>query len=110
MMIYDLHRGFFSRQNRFSEVTMSLLDVRIMLGRCVMCSAMVFCCGLAGAQQMTLTRGGATVVLEGYAANVVRVSISMDKRFAMKGPGVGITAAASQSGWKVSQEKDGDMF
>ncbi len=59
---------------------------------------------------MTLTRGGATVVLEGYAPNVVHVSISMDKGFALRAPGVGITAAASPSGWAGSNGKDGDVF
>ncbi|HEY5331482.1 MAG TPA: TIM-barrel domain-containing protein [Acidobacteriaceae bacterium] len=90
---------------------MSLFDFRTTLGRGVTWCAVVLCGGVfAGAQQVTLTRGGATVVLEGYAPNVVHVSISMDKGFALKGPGVGITAVASQSGWNGSNGKDGDVF
>ena len=89
---------------------MFLPDFRPALGRRAICGALVFCCGVASAQQMTLTRGGATVVLEGYAPNVVHVSISMEKSFAMRGPGVGITAAASPSGWSSTNGKDGDVF
>ena len=90
---------------------MSLLDFRTRLGRGMTGCAMALCCGAsASSQQVTLTRGGATVVLEGYAPNVVHVSISMDKVFAMKAPGVGITAAPMQAGWNGSNGKDGDVF
>jgi alpha-D-xyloside xylohydrolase len=61
--------------------------------------AVLFFCGTAMAQQTVLTRNNATVVLEGYAPNIVRVTISLDNAFALKGPGVGITATPAGSGW-----------
>jgi alpha-D-xyloside xylohydrolase len=65
---------------------------------------------LAQAQQTVLTRGNATVVLEGFAPNIVRVTMSLNKADAMKGPGIGITAEANKTGWTYSTGSDGDRF
>lgn len=62
------------------------------------------------AQQAVLTRGNATVVLEGYAPNILRVTMSLDKTYALKSPGVGITAEPDEAGWTQSSEGSGDGF
>lgn len=62
------------------------------------------------AQRVVLPRQNATVVLEGYAPNIVRVTLSLDKEFALSAPGVGITAAADPSGWKASTSSSGDTY
>ena len=72
--------------------------------------AAFFFCGTALAQQAVLTRNNATVVLEGYAPNIVRVTMSLDNAYAMKSPGVGITATPETSGWTRDNGADGDSF
>jgi alpha-D-xyloside xylohydrolase len=67
-------------------------------------------CGTAMAQQAVLTRGNATVVLEGYAPNILRVTMSLDKTYALKSPGVGITAAPNGTGWTRSNDSKEDSF
>ncbi len=70
----------------------------------------LFFCGTAMAQRAVLTRNNATVVLEGYAPNILRVTMSLDQAFALNAPGVGITAAPEATGWTQSSEAKGDDF
>jgi alpha-D-xyloside xylohydrolase len=49
-------------------------------------------------------------VLDVFGPNIVRVTLSLDKAAALKGPGVGITASATASGWTQASGKDGDTF
>ena len=72
--------------------------------------AALFFCGTAMAQQTVLTRNNATVVLEGYAPNIIRVTMSLDNVYAIKSPGVGITATPETSGWTRDNGADGDSF
>ncbi len=62
------------------------------------------------AQQAVLSRGDATVVVEGYAPGIVRVTLSLDKEFALKTPGVGISAKAAASGWTDIASPSGDVY
>jgi alpha-D-xyloside xylohydrolase len=64
----------------------------------------------ATAQQVVLTRGSATVVLEAFAPNIVRVTLSLDKGAALKQPGVGITATSSAAGWTQANAQGEDIF
>jgi alpha-D-xyloside xylohydrolase len=73
----------------------------------------VFVTGYApgiSAQGVVLARDNATVVLEGYAPGIVRVTLSLDKNFALKGPGVGITGTANASGWTHAETPQGDLY
>jgi alpha-D-xyloside xylohydrolase len=63
-----------------------------------------------GAQSVVLERGNATVSLEGYAPGVVRITLSLDKDFALKGPGVGISAKPDLSGWTHTTSAEGDLY
>ncbi|HZE22179.1 MAG TPA: TIM-barrel domain-containing protein, partial [Desulfobaccales bacterium] len=64
----------------------------------------------AGAQsQMVLNRGGATVVLEPYAPNIIRVSLSMSKQQATAPPGYGFIAKPSAEGWTEEHTGQGDI-
>lgn len=56
--------------------------------------------------QTVLTRGNATVNIEPYAPNIVRVTLSLDRSQALAPPGPGFTATPSISGW--SSQKEGD--
>ena len=64
----------------------------------------------AGAQQMTLARGSATVMVEPYADNIVRVSISTIKEDAVAPPGYGISAKPLPSGWTQESGARGDVL
>ena len=62
------------------------------------------------AQTMTLDRGGATVVVEPYAPNVVRVSLSLLKPWAVSKPGHGIIAKPLETGWARDATSSGDRL
>ena len=60
--------------------------------------------------RIVLDRGEATVVLEPYAANIVRVTLSLKKDAALAGPGYGITAGANAQGWTAESTEHGDGY
>jgi len=66
--------------------------------------------GVSGAQQLTLQRGAATVVVEAYAPNIVRVTMSLDKARAMAAAGYGIVARPQSDGWTVESGASGDLL
>ncbi len=57
-----------------------------------------------------LTRGAATVRVEPYAENIVRVTLSLDRGYALAEPGPGVLAHASQAGWSTAGGAEGDVF
>lgn len=61
-------------------------------------------------KQVALQRGDATVTLESYAPNVVRITLSLDRPAAMAPPGYGISARATDSGWKYSHTATMDTY
>jgi alpha-D-xyloside xylohydrolase len=65
---------------------------------------------VAEAQQLSLTRGEAAVLVEPYAANVVRVSLSLRRDDALAGPGYGISAKAAAAGWAAEKSEQGDVL
>jgi alpha-D-xyloside xylohydrolase len=67
-------------------------------------------CTAAWGQQAVLSRGDATVVLEGFAPNIVHVTLSLNNDAALHGPGVGITASKSTRGWSHASAVDGDIY
>ena len=60
--------------------------------------------------QIVLDRGGSTVVLEPYAPNIIRVSLSLLKDQAKAGPGYGFIATPSAQGWTYQQSNFGDIY
>jgi alpha-D-xyloside xylohydrolase len=64
----------------------------------------------AGAQQLTLQRGAATVVVEAYAPNIVRVTMSLDKARALGAAGYGIVARPQSDGWTAESGASGDVL
>ena len=57
----------------------------------LLCSFVASSCGLAQAQ-IDVSRGATTILVEPYAPNIVRVSMSLRKMDALAAPGYGITA------------------
>jgi alpha-D-xyloside xylohydrolase len=73
---------------------------------------MTLCAGAAVAQPLpvVLDRDGSTIVLEPYAPNVVRVSLSLDRKEALAGPGYGFLAAPAAEGWTRESDDRGDRY
>jgi alpha-D-xyloside xylohydrolase len=64
----------------------------------------------AHAQTLTLARDNATVVVEPFAPDIVRVTLSLDKAAALKAPGYGVTAHTDASGWSATTDASGDQL
>ncbi|MGI8770021.1 MAG: TIM-barrel domain-containing protein [Acidobacteriaceae bacterium] len=62
------------------------------------------------ATQLVLDRGGSTIVLEPYAPNIVRITLSLRKDQATAAPGYGVTAAPSATGWQQGSDSAGDTY
>jgi alpha-D-xyloside xylohydrolase len=65
---------------------------------------------VASAQQLNLTRGEATVLVEPYAPNIVRISLSLRKEDALGAPGYGISAKPLSDAWNVQKGPSGDVL
>jgi len=61
-------------------------------------------------QRLVLTGGGETIVLEPYAHNVLRVTISMDDAAAKGAPGYGIIAKPDAGGWTADQSNGQEVY
>lgn len=80
------------------------------MGTVMVAVVMAMALSSAGGQQLTLRRGDATVVVQPYAPNVVRVTLSLLKGRALAPPGYGITAQPQGQGWSVQRRPDGDVL
>jgi alpha-D-xyloside xylohydrolase len=68
--------------------------------------------GVLHAQEihLTLAREGQTIVLEPYAPNILRVTLSLKRESALAPPGYGLVATPAPSGWSVSQTAQADVY
>ena len=83
----------------------------IKLARCFrFFPALIVLSGAAPAQRLTLTRNNATVLVEPYAPNIVRLSISLNRSDALAPPGYGISANAASQDWTNSATTAGDVL
>ena len=64
----------------------------------------------SASERLELDRGAETIVLEPYAPNILRVTLSLQKDAALAPPGYGIVAAPSASGWSASREDNADVY
>ena len=62
------------------------------------------------APHLQLDRKGETIVLEPYAANIVRVTLSLKREPALAPPGYGFIAAPDANGWSARHTGDADIF
>jgi alpha-D-xyloside xylohydrolase len=65
---------------------------------------------LAQTSQIVLDRDGGTIVLEPYAPNIVRVTLSLLKEPAAAAPGYGFVAKPAGQGWSRQQDAQGDVY
>jgi alpha-D-xyloside xylohydrolase len=59
---------------------------------------------------VVLDRGGSTIVLEPYAPNIIRVTLSNLRASAQAGPGYGFVAKPASDGWKSERSGDADVY
>jgi len=59
---------------------------------------------------LQIDRKGQTIVLEPYAPNILRVTLSLKKEPALAAPGFGFVASPANSGWSASQTAQGDVY
>ncbi|HZU10643.1 MAG TPA: TIM-barrel domain-containing protein [Pseudacidobacterium sp.] len=73
-----------------------------------LCSAVsLFAWTQSAEQRVVLERGPSTIVLEPYAPNIIRVTLSLKKDAALAPPGYGMIASPSAAGW-THEKKDVD--
>jgi alpha-D-xyloside xylohydrolase len=61
-------------------------------------------------QRIVLDRKDQTIVLEPYAPNIVRVTLSLNRGPALAGPGYGVIAKADAGDWKATQTEHQDIY
>jgi alpha-D-xyloside xylohydrolase len=59
---------------------------------------------------LKLDRQGQTIVLEPYAPNILRVTLSLTREPAQAAPGYGIAASPAASGWSGSRNEKADTY
>ncbi|HEU5352303.1 MAG TPA: TIM-barrel domain-containing protein [Terracidiphilus sp.] len=90
----------------------------VRLGMALGVSAMAACAMAAGAQggteaaaqRMELDWPGETIVLEPYAPNIVRVTLSLQKAAALAKPGYGVIGVPDAAGWKASETATDEVY
>src|SRR5260370_33238028 len=66
---------------------------------CLLVFLSIAAIGMQAQEKMVLSRDEATVMLEPYAPNIVRVTLSLRKDDAVAAPGYGIVAHAASGDW-----------
>jgi alpha-D-xyloside xylohydrolase len=62
------------------------------------------------AQRLELDRRGETIVLEPYAPNILRVTLSLQREPAQAAPGYGFVAAPNGEGWSSARTEQSDVY
>jgi alpha-D-xyloside xylohydrolase len=57
--------------------------------------------------QIVLSRHGGTIVLEPYAPNIIRITLSVEQTAGLRAPGYGFVATPSMDGWSHEQDSAG---
>ena len=69
-----------------------------------LCSFIAF--GQSSDQRVEIARKGETIVFEPYGENILRVTLSLNKEAALRGPGYGIVGTPDAHGWSRSETDD----
>jgi alpha-D-xyloside xylohydrolase len=64
----------------------------------------------SSSQRLEIARKGETIVLEPYAPNILRVTLSIKHDRAVASPGLGLIAAPASADWKSSQTDKADIY
>ncbi len=101
--ILQLCRGLYSRAERRATALRHAWVLSMLL---------VACAGTAGAEAapVVLDRDGSTIVLEPYAPDIIRMTLSLNKDGALAAPGYGFIAKPAANGWTHQQNEQGDVY
>jgi alpha-glucosidase/alpha-D-xyloside xylohydrolase len=106
-LLFGAYRGFQSHLNDTKRGAAARTAVLLILGL----SAIGGVNALAQDNSFTLERDGRTIVLEPYAPNIIRVTLSKTKAEAAAAPGYGFVGTPSMTGWSHERDADGnDIF
>ncbi len=106
-LLFGAYRGFQSHLNGTRRGAAARTAVLLLLGF----SAIGGVNALAQDNSFTLERDGRTIVLEPYAPNIIRVTLSKTKAEAAAAPGYGLVGTPSMPGWSHERDADGnDIF
>jgi alpha-D-xyloside xylohydrolase len=83
---------------------------RLLLALMVVCLVVNLDSAKAQNPPVVLDRDGSTVALEPYSANIIRVTLSMNKDQAVAAPGYGFTATPATQGWSQQHSEEGDVY
>jgi alpha-D-xyloside xylohydrolase len=83
---------------------------RIVFAACLSLLALFSAGGARAQKQIVLERRDATVTLEAYAPNIVRVTMSLKKDAALAPPGYGISGKPSGEGWTYDHSDKLDTY
>lgn len=75
----------------------------------ILISSAGLCLGQSS-DQVVLDRKGETIVLEPYAPNILRVTLSLQRDNALAKPGYGFIGTPSTAGWSKSQTDINDVY
>jgi alpha-D-xyloside xylohydrolase len=81
---------------------------------CILLCGIAFFVGgsilVAQENKVVYERGGSTIVLEPYAPNILRVTLSLNRAPALAPPGYGVLAAPAAAGWSASPTAQADVY
>ncbi len=72
--------------------------------------SLLACSGAVAQKQIVIERRDATVVLEPYAPNIVRITMSLKKDAALAAPGYGISGKPAEAGWTYEHTDAMDTY
>jgi alpha-D-xyloside xylohydrolase len=61
-------------------------------------------------QRLEIDRKGETIVLEPYAPNILRVTLSLKREPALAAPGYGFVGAPAADGWSATRTAEADVY
>ncbi|HEY1159899.1 MAG TPA: TIM-barrel domain-containing protein [Terracidiphilus sp.] len=61
-------------------------------------------------ERLELDRKGETIVLEPYAPNILRVTLSLNRGPGLAGPGYGFVAAPAAAGWSATETAEANVY
>jgi|SRR5271156_3822471 len=99
------------RASVFAKTCSTIFSIRCLRSAFLAFSAVPFgYSSFAQTGRIQVDRGTATVLVETYAPNIVRVSLSLRRDDALAAPWYRIVAPPTASGWRASSDEHGDTL
>ena len=92
--------------SRTTKATLVRVSSAVALCAVALCAAVAY----AEAPQVVVDRGDATIALDAYAPNIVRITLSLLKDSALAAPGFGFVATPSANDWTRQQSDRSDVY